>query len=348
MTFSYQIGADGAANEAEKSEKDGAYALMKRAYAAGINLFDNAEAYAAGKSETIMGECIARGVAEGVWAREDLVITTKLFFGTRPGPNNKGLSAKHIHEGTLASLKRFQLDYVDVLYCHRPDPVTPIEETVRAMAAQLAAGRALYWGTSEWSAADILTAVGVADRLGLPRPVVEQPEYNLYARTRVEQEYAPVYAETGLGLTTWSPLASGVLTGKYASKTVPEGSRLSVANYKFILDDKLGKNVWQVDATEELRPIAAELGCSLAQLSIAWCLVNPRVSSVILGATSVKQLEENLGALDVVARLTPEVRARMESVGGGRGQPAVHGVVTQTTTVRDTAGLANFRLHGGL
>lgn len=281
VSFSYQVGADGAANEAaEKAGADSAYALMKAAFTAGINFFDNAEAYAAGKSEEIMGDCIARGVAEGVWTRSDLVITTKLYFGTRPGPNNRGLSAKHIREGSIASLKRLKLDYVDVLYCHRPDPVTPIEETVRAMAAEISAGRALYWGTSEWSAADISTAVGVADRLGLVRPIVEQPEYNLFARTRVEQEYAPVYAETGLGLTTWSPLASGILTGKYAQKQIPEGSRLTIANYKFLLDDKFGPSAWQIDATEELRPIAAELGCSLPQLAIAWCLTNPRVSTV--------------------------------------------------------------------
>ena len=230
VTFSFQVG-----------END-AYTLMKAAFARGVNLFDNAEAYARGAAESIMGAAIQRGIDEKVWRREDLVITTKLFFGAAPGAgasvNAKFLSRKHIVEGAAASLARLNLAYVDVIYAHRPDPVTPIEETVRAFNHLLDTGKAFYWGTSEWSAAQIAEAVGVADRLGLVRPLVEQPEYNIFARTRVEAEYAPLYDSMGLGLTTWSPLASGVLTGKYSGRKLPEGSRLTVPNYKFLLDAK--------------------------------------------------------------------------------------------------------------
>jgi len=336
VTFSFQVGVNDA------------YTLMKAAYARGVNLFDNAEAYARGRSETIMGEAVAQGIADGVWTRQDLVITTKLFFGAVPEPgvpsvNAKGLSRKHVVEGALASLKRLSLDYVDVIYAHRPDPVTPMEEVVRAFNHLLDRGLAFYWGTSEWSASQIAEAVGVADRLGLVRPCVEQPEYNLFARTRVEAEYAPLYPSVGLGLTTWSPLASGVLTGKYSGLKVPEGSRLTLANYKFLLDAKFGADAWQVAAADEVVAIAAELGgCSAAQLSIAFALLNPHVSSVILGATSVAQLEENLDALRVVERITPEVRARLEAVGEGRGAPRVHASTAQSHRERGTAALANF------
>ena len=335
VTFSFQVGVNDA------------YTLMKAAYARGVNLFDNAEAYARGKSESIMGEAVAQGIAEGVWTRADLVITTKLFFGAVPEPgtpsvNAKGLSRKHVVEGAIASLKRLGLDYVDVIYAHRPDPVTPMEEVVRAFNHLLDTGRAFYWGTSEWSAAQIAEAVGVADRLGLVRPVVEQPEYNLFARTRVEAEYAPLYDSTGLGLTTWSPLASGILTGKYSGMKLPKGSRLTIANYKFLLDAKFGADAWQVAAADEVASIAREVGCSAAQLSIAWALLTPRVSSVILGATSIAQLEENLEALRFVERITPEVRARLEAVGEGRGLPRVHSSAAQSHRERGTATLANW------
>jgi voltage-dependent potassium channel beta subunit len=335
VTFSFQVGVNDA------------YTLMKAAYARGVNFFDNAEAYARGRSETIMGESIAQGIAEGVWTRSDLVITTKIFFGAVPEPgtasvNAKGLSRKHVIEGALASLKRLKLDYVDVIYAHRPDPVTPIEETVRAFNFLIETGRAFYWGTSEWSAAQIAEAAGVADRLGLIRPIVEQPEYNLFARTRVEAEYAPLYPSLGTGLTTWSPLASGVLTGKYSGLKVPEGSRLTIANYKFLLDDKFGKSAWQVAAADEVVAIAREVGCSAAQLAIAWTLLNLHVSTVILGATSVAQLEENLDALRFVERITPEVRARLEAVGEGRGLPQFAASALQSHRERGTAELANF------
>lgn len=226
------------------------------------------------------------------------------------------------------------LEYVDVIYAHRPDPLTPIEEVVRAFNHVLDRGWAFYWGTSEWSARDIEAAVAAADRLGLVRPLVEQPEYNLVARQRVEVEYAPLYREHGLGLTTWSPLASGVLTGKYSGRVLPPGSRLTVEAYKFLLDEKLGDAAWQLDVADALRPLAAELGCSLAQLAIAWCLANQRVSSVLLGATTRAQLEENLGALAVAPRLTPELLARIAAVAGARSAPTRTAVEVQVHGVR--------------
>ena len=315
---------------------------MKAAYAGGVNLFDNAEAYASGGAETLMGEAIARGEAEGVWRRSDLVVTTKLFFGTALGANSRGLSRKHIVEGLAASLARLRLPYVDIVYAHRPDPVVPIEETVRAFNHVLDRGQAFYWGTSEWSCAQIAEACAVAGRLGLVPPQVEQPEYSLFARQRVELEYAPLYdSPAGLGLTTWSPLASGVLTGKYSGlargAAAPAGSRLTVASYKFLLDAKLGGEAWQIEAADELAPLAAQLGCSRAQLAIAWVLRNERVSTCILGATTLAQLEENLAALDVLPRLTAELAARAEAVGGGRAVPARGKVDVQVRGIRDTS-----------
>jgi voltage-dependent potassium channel beta subunit len=316
---------------------------MKLAYAGGVNLFDNAETYAAGEAEKIMGAAVQSGIADGVWSREDLVLTTKVFFGTKPGPNNKGLSRKHIVEGTLASLKRMQLDYVDVLFCHRPDPVTPVEEIVRAMNHVVDRGLAFYWGTSEWSAAELAEAIGVADRLGLIRPCVEQPEYSLVARQRVEVEYAPIYELSGMGLTVWSPLASGILTGKYSGRHAPPGSRLTLSNYAFLATSKFGADAWQVDAADELVAIAKEVGCTAAQLAIAWILFsNKRVSTVLLGATSAAQLQENLAALEVLAKMTPELAARCEAIGGGRAAPKAHSSATMVASLRGVAGLANF------
>ena len=330
VTFSYQVQADAA------------YNLMKLAYTSGINLFDNAEAYAKGESESIMGVCIQRGITEKVWTRGDLVVTTKLFFGTIPGVNNRGLSRKHVVEGTLNSLKRLQLDYVDILYAHRPDPTVPMEEIVRAFNHCIDRGLAFYWGTSEWSAAQIADACGIADRLGLMRPCVEQPEYNLFARTRVESEYEHLYHSSGLGLTTWSPLASGVLTGKYSGKKVPDGSRFSIANYQFLVQDKFGANAWQVEAADELGLIANELGCTSAQLALAWCLKNPRVSSVILGATSETQLVENLGSLSILPRLTPDLVLRIENIGNGKGKPIIPSSFSQSVRERISSELTNF------
>ncbi|TMW68705.1 hypothetical protein Poli38472_006173 [Pythium oligandrum] len=289
-------------------DTDKAYEILTHAYKKGINFFDNAEAYAAGKSEEIMGKVVKRGIAEGVWSREDLVISTKMFWGTKPGPNNVGLSRKHIIEGTKASLKRFDLEYVDLIFCHRPDPCTPIEEVVRAMNWVIQQGWAFYWGTSEWNSHDIIKACEIADRLGLARPIFEQPQYHILERSRVDYDFVNLYKKYKYGLTTWSPLASGVLTGKY-NNGIPEGSRLALPQYKFLLpglEEKVAK-------AKLLEPIAKEVGCTLAQLSIAWCAANENVSTVILGATSVQQLDENLSALEFVDKITPEVKAKIDA-----------------------------------
>eukprot|EP00897_Mesotaenium_endlicherianum_P001985 jgi/Mesen1/1814/ME000141S00987 len=277
--------------------------LLKKCFDAGVNFFDNAEVYAGGKAEEIMGQAIR----ELGWKRSDLVISTKIFWGGQ-GPNDKGLSRKHIVEGTRASLKRLSMDYVDVLYCHRPDPSTPVEETVRAMNH----GWAFYWGTSEWSSAQIIEAWEVAKRLNLVGPAVEQPEYNLLAREKVEAEYVSLYKSYGLGLTTWSPLASGVLSGKYSKDSIPPDSRLALASYKHMATRKLADEV--LDKVQALKPIAEELGVSMAQLALAWCAKNPHVSSVITGATKEAQIEENMKALDALEKLTPEIMQRIESI----------------------------------
>ncbi|KAG7400332.1 Voltage-gated potassium channel subunit beta-2 [Phytophthora boehmeriae] len=292
---------------------DNWYEMMKVAFKHGVNCFDNAEAYGCGLAERNMGAAIKKGVADGIWAREDLVVITKVFFGSKGwfegGPNDQGLSRKHIVEGTKASLARLQLDYVDVIFCHRPEPFTPIEETVRAMNFVIDQGLAFYWGTSSWSSAQILEACDIADRLGLARPIVEQPEYNLMERRKVEIEYEPLYAKYGLGLTTWSPLSFGVLSGKYASGA-PDGSRMSNTGLKAAMPDFEER----VAKAETLKPIAKELGVTLAQLAIAWCLSNDQVSTVIVGASRPSQLEENIKALDVVEKLTPELKKRIEAL----------------------------------
>ncbi|KAL0376883.1 UNVERIFIED_CONTAM: putative voltage-gated potassium channel subunit beta [Sesamum calycinum] len=246
----------------------------------GVNFFDNAEVYANGRAEEIMGQAIK----ELGWKRSDIVVSTKIFWGG-PGPNDKGLSRKHIIEGTKNSLKRLDMDYVDVIYCHRPDIGTPIEETVRAMNHVIDKGWAYYWGTSEWSAQQITEAWGVAERLDLVGPIVEQPEYNLFSRHKVESEYLPLYTNYGIGLTTWSPLASGVLTGKYNSGNIPPDSRFALENYKNLASRSLVDDV--LKKVNGLKPIADELGVPLSQLAIAWCASN--VSSVITGATKEAQ-----------------------------------------------------------
>lgn len=285
--------------------------LLTTAKDAGVNFWDNAEGYEAGDAEKLMGQAFK----ELGWKRSDHVVSTKIFFGTAKGPNDTGLSRKHIIEGTKASLARLQLDYVDLLFCHRPDPNTPIEETVRAMNFVIEKGWALYWGTSEWSAEQIKEATAIADRLGLLPPHFEQPEYNLFRREKVEKEFESLYTSpSGLGLTTWSPLASGILTGKYSGGVAPPGSRLALDSYTWLKDSKLNKQRQQVDQADLLKPIAKELDCSLAQLALAWCAKNPHVSTVILGATKVEQLVENLKALEVLPKLTPEIVARIEAV----------------------------------
>ncbi len=285
--------------------------LMAAAFDAGINFFDNAEAYAKGVSEEIMGAAIK----ELAWPRMKFVVSTKLYWGLRTGVNdNNTLNRKYLLTAITGSLKRLQLDYVDLLYCHRPDPTTPIEETVWAMHDIIERGQALYWGTSEWSAADIRAAWDIADRRNLHKPVVEQPQYNLLHRQRVEQEYKRLYADIGLGLTTWSPLASGLLTGKYRNG-IPADSRGAVESYAFLraaLTDT-ARN----DAVGRLEAVAQDLGCSLAQLALAWCLKNPQVSSVITGATRLGQLQDNLGAIAVVGKLDTSVLARIDEIVGG-------------------------------
>jgi len=315
-----------------KGDGDSAYDLMVAAFKAGINLFDNAETYANGKSELMMGKCIQRGIEQGVWLRDDLVITTKLFFGTRPGPNNIGLSRKHLREGIRESLERLQLEYVDIVYCHRSDPVTPIEETCRAMNWIIDQGWALYWGTSMWSLANIEEAMATCDRLGLIRPIVEQPEYNMFRRDKVEQEFVPLYRNFGYGITCYSPLASGVLTGKYKGGQIPTGSRLATAAVSFLKDEKLGKDRYQIESTEELRPLAESLKCSLAQLAIAWTLCNDDCTCTILGATKISQLHENLKALEVLPKLTPEIMGEIDKITGSK--PELPVVEKQTSEFR--------------
>lgn len=283
---------------------------MRAAYDAGVNFFDGAEAYAQGQAELAMG----RVLKKMGWRREGLVLSTKIFWGG-DGPNDTGLSHKHVIEGFHAALKRWQVDTLDLCFCHRPDPNTPIEETVRAMDVLIRQGKLFYWGTSEWSAHDIATAFKVARENHLTPPTMEQPQYNMLVRDRFEKEYAPLFRETGYGTTIWSPLASGVLSGKY-NAGVPAESRLSMSKYDWLKDSLLKPA--NIDKAKALAPIAAELGCTQAQLAIAWCLKNPNVSSVITGATRAEQVVENMKALDVVPKLTPEVLTRIEGVLGNK------------------------------
>ena len=284
--------------------------LMAAAFDAGVNFFDNAEIYAKGDSEVIMGKVLK----ELGWPRIKYVVSTKFYWGMRTCANdNNTLNRKYLLDAIDGSLRRLQLGYVDLVYCHRADPHTPIEETVWAMHNIIERGKALYWGTSEWNADEIRAAWEIADRRNLHKPVVEQPQYNLLHRKRVEQEYARLYEDIGLGLTTWSPLASGLLSGKY-QKGVPPGSRGALETYAFLRDGLTdpAKNV----VVGKLETVAKDLGCTLAQLALAWCVRNPRVSTVITGATRVEQISENMKALDVVPKLTPEVLARIDGLVG--------------------------------
>ncbi|MEK8030841.1 aldo/keto reductase [Ideonella sp. DXS29W] len=289
---------------------DAAVEMMAAAHEAGINFFDNAEAYAGGRSEELMGQALKRLN----WPRLNYVVSTKFFWGL-PDPvtvnRRNTLNRKYLMQAIDGSLRRFGLEHIDIVYCHRPDPNTPIEETVRAMSDMITQGKALYWGTSEWSAAEIRAAWDLADRHHLHKPVVEQPQYHLFHRQRVEQEYARLYDDIGIGLTTWSPLASGLLSGKYASG-IPAGSRGAMESMGFLRDGltDAAKNA----AVTELAPIARDLGATLAQLAIAWVTKNPHVSSVITGASKVEQLHSNLGALAVADRLTPDIIERIEAI----------------------------------
>jgi voltage-dependent potassium channel beta subunit len=276
---------------------------LAAAYDAGVNFFDNAEAYAGGESETIMGEAIK---SLG-WARHSYVISTKLFWGLHSNPNMRNtLNRKYLMQAIDGSLERLGLDFVDLVYCHRSDAETPVEETVWAMSDMITSGKALYW-----SAESIREAWDIAERHHLHKPVVEQPQYNLLWRDRVEQEYAPLYDSIGLGLTTWSPLSSGLLTGKYLDG-VPEGSRATLPGYEWLRN--LLTDPERNQKVAGLQEIAGKLDCTLAQMALAWCVKNPHVSTVITGASRVEQVQENLAALEVVPRLTDDVMERISAV----------------------------------
>lgn len=286
--------------------------MLAAAYDAGVNFFDNAEVYALGKSEEVMGAAFKRLS----WARHRYIVSTKFFWGIdRDAAHTTNfkdtLNRKYLMQAIDGSLKRLQLDHVDLIYCHRPDPHTPIEETVWAMSDIIRQGKALYWGTSEWSADEIRAAWNIAERHHLHKPVMEQPQYHLFHRKRVEQEYARLYEDIGLGLTTWSPLASGLLTGKYKNG-IPEGSRGALENMAWMREQL--QDPARNKAVGELEGIAAELGGNVAQLAIAWINSNPRVSTVILGASKLAQLQDNLGALALTSKLTPEVLARIDAI----------------------------------
>jgi len=284
---------------------------MAAAWDAGVNFFDNAQVYAAGKSEELMGEALKKLA----WPRLKYVVSTKFFWGITDGPNERNtLNRKYLLDGIDGSLRRLQLDFVDIVYCHRPDPNTPLEETVWAMHDMIERGRALYWGTSEWSAAEIMGAWEIAERHHLRKPAVEQPEYNLFRCERVEKEYARLYDDIGLGLTTWSPLASGLLTGKYRDG-IPPDSRGAMPRMQFLLKDLTDKA--KNRAVAELDHVARELGCTLAQLALAWCAKNPHVSTVITGASRPAQVKENMKAVEVLPKLTAPVMARIEAATAG-------------------------------
>jgi voltage-dependent potassium channel beta subunit len=298
VTFGQQIGDDVAAD------------LMKTAYENGINFFDNAEAYAGGRSEAVMGAILKKMD----WSHETFVVSSKVFWGGS-GPNQEGLSRKHVIEACHNALRRLHVEYLDLYFCHRPDPNTPIEETVRAMSDLIHQGKVLYWGTSEWSAQEITQAYAIARECHLVPPTMEQPQYNLFHRERFEKEYARLYTEYGLGTTIWSPLASGLLTGKH-KQGPQEGTRAMLKDYDWLKDSITRETKAKADKVEKLGALAKELGLSMAVFALAWCLKNPNVSTVILGASKVPQLTENLQAVEAQTKLTPEVLKRVDEIVG--------------------------------
>ncbi len=294
LTFGAQIGDD----VAEK--------LMIMAYDAGVNFFDNAEVYAHGKSEIVMGNILKKTG----WSRDTFVVSSKVFWGGKL-PNQSGLSRKHITEACHAALKRLQVDYLDLYFCHRPDKNTPIEETVRAMNTLIEQGKILYWGTSEWSAQEIMEAHVAAEKYGLIGPTMEQPQYNMFHRDKFEVEYSQIYKTVGLGTTIWSPLASGVLSGKYNDK-FPEGTRLTNEGMEWLKDKSLTED--RIIKVRELTKIANEIGTTMPKMAVAWCAKNPNVSTVILGASKAHHLEETLTSLDVLPLLTDEIMEKIEGI----------------------------------
>jgi voltage-dependent potassium channel beta subunit len=287
-------------------EVDSAVECMAAARDAGVNFFDNAEVYARGKSEEVMGAALKKLA----WRRGSYVVSTKFFWGLNDGPNEKNtLNRKYLLEAINGSLKRFDLDYIDLVFCHRADPLTPIEETVWAMHNIIEQGKALYWGTSEWAADEIVAAIEIAERHHLHKPVMEQPQYNMLSRERFEKEYARLFRDYGYGSTIWSPLASGLLTGKY-NDGIPADSRGTLKGYEWLLPRLT--DAAALAKVRALQPIADELGCPLAQLALAWCLKNPNVTTVITGASRVSQVQENMKALEIVPMLTPEVMEKIE------------------------------------
>ena len=294
---------------ATQLDESNAEVCMKMAYDAGVNFFDNAEVYAEGNSEILMGKVLKKMQ----WRRDSYCVSSKVFWGGNL-PTQKGLSRKHVLEACHAAMKRLKVDYLDLYFCHRPDIETPIEETVRAMHDLVAQGKVLYWGTSEWSADQIMAAYAVAREQCLTPPTMEQPQYNMFWRDRVEKEYHQLYSEIGLGTTICSPLASGIFTGKYLHG-VPEGSRMTVQGYGWLrtkIESEEGKQ--NIATTAQLEGLAKEIGTSLPKLAIAWCVKNPNVSTAILGASKPSQLKENLEALEVVPLLTGEVMEKIESI----------------------------------
>lgn len=295
----------------QQMEADLALACLTLAYEGGVNFFDTAEAYGKGQAEVILGQLLKKTG----WRRSSYVVSTKFFWGLYDGPNERHtLSRKRLMEGIAGSLKRLDMEYVDLIFCHRPDPETPIEESVRAMDDIIHRGYALYWGTSQWSADEIMQAHGLARQYGLYPPQMEQPQYHMFYRDRVEREYKRLYKEIGLGTTIWSPLAGGLLTGKY-NHGIPAGSRASLPGQDWLRAEITPERVAKLQA---LAKLAGELECSLAQLALAWCVKNPNVSTVITGASRIEQMRENLGAAEVAATLSPEVMERIDEILGNR------------------------------
>ena len=304
VTFSHQMGVDQALE------------TMTAAYDAGVNFFDNAEVYASGKSETIMGQALQKAG----WRRDSYIVSSKVMWGSveDPKPTQRGLHRKHVFEACHDALRRLQVEYLDLYFCHRPDPNVPMEEVVRMMTELIHQGKVLYWGTSQWSAQQLSEAYGVARQYQLIPPTMEQPQYSMFHRQKVEAEFAPLYDTIGLGTTTFSPLYFGILTGKY-NDGIPADSRASLPGYEWVRENvESEKGQQQIAKVRQLMPIAEGLGATMSQLAIAWCLRNPRVSTVILGASRVSQVHENLKALDVLPQLTDDVMAAVEEVLGNK------------------------------